>query len=100
MVGDIKDEFDEHTDSKIRRIDERTYVIEGSTPLVDFAKAMGQQADYYDEVREDAETVAGLLLALRGRIPKAGDEVKYQTYTFRILSVKNYRIEKVKLEIG
>ena len=99
VIGDIKDEFDENTDSNIRKLNDNTYIIEGATPLVDFAKAINREADHFEEIREDAETVAGLLLELRGRIPKAGDEIKHEDLNFKVLSVKNYRIEKVKLEI-
>jgi CBS domain containing-hemolysin-like protein len=99
VIGDIKDEFDESTDSNIRKVGENTYIVEGITPLNDFTKALNLQVDYFDEIREDAETVAGLLLELRGRIPKAGEDIVYEQFNFRVLSIKNNRIEKVKLEI-
>ena len=100
VIGDIKDEFDESTDTNIRKLSDDTYIVEGITPLHDFTKALNLQADHFDEVREDAETVAGMLLEIRGRIPKSGDEIKYEQFNFRVLSIKNNRIEKVKLEIG
>jgi len=99
VIGDIKDEFDESTDSNIRKLNEDTYIIEGTTPLNDFTKALNLLPDHFDDVREDSETVAGLLLELKGRIPKAGDEINFEQFSFRILSIKNNRIEKVKLEI-
>ncbi len=99
VIGDIKDEFDESTDTGIRKLNEDTYIIEGTTPLNDFTKALNLQADHFDDVREDAETVAGMLLELKGRIPKAGDEINYEQFSFRVLGIKNNRIEKVKLEI-
>jgi len=99
VIGDIKDEFDESTDTNIRKLNENTYIVEGITPLNDFTKALNLMTDHFDEIREDAETVAGLLLELRGRIPKAGDEINYEQFSFRVLSIKNNRIEKVKLEI-
>jgi gliding motility-associated protein GldE len=100
VIGDIKDEFDESTDTNIRKLNDNTYIIEGITPLNDFTKALNLQADHFEDVREDSETVAGLLLELRGRIPKAGDEIIYEQFNFRVLSIKNNRIEKVKLEIA
>jgi putative hemolysin len=100
VIGDIKDEFDESTDTNIRKLNDDTYIIEGITPLNDFTKALNLQTDHFEEIREDAETVAGLLLELRGRIPKAGDEISYEQFNFRVLSIKNNRIEKVKLEIA
>jgi gliding motility-associated protein GldE len=99
VIGDIKDEFDESTDTNIRKISDNTYIVEGITPLNDFNKALNLQVDYFDDIREDAETVAGLLLELRGRIPKAGDEINFEQFCFRVLSIKNNRIEKIKLEI-
>jgi CBS domain containing-hemolysin-like protein len=68
-------------------------------PLHDFTRALNLEQDFFDEVREDAETVAGLLLEIKGRIPKSGEEIIYEGFTFRILSIKNNRIEKVKLEL-
>jgi CBS domain containing-hemolysin-like protein len=62
VIGDIKDEFDESTDNNIRKIDDNTYIIEGSIPLNDFTKALNFQADFFDEIGEDAETLAGLIL--------------------------------------
>jgi gliding motility-associated protein GldE len=99
VIGDIKDEFDESTDSNIKKVSDDTYIIEGATPLNDFTKALYLQADHFDDIREDAETVAGLLLELKGRIPKAGDEINFEQFCFRVLAVKNNRIEKVKLEL-
>jgi putative hemolysin len=99
VIGDIKDEFDESTDTNIRQLNDDTYIIEGITPLNDFTKALKLQVDHFDDIREDAETVAGLILELRGRIPKVGDEINFEQFNFRVLSIKNNRIEKVKLEL-
>lgn len=100
VIGDIKDEFDESTDTNIKKINDSTYIVEGAIPLNDFTKALNLLTDHFDDVREDAETLAGLLLELKGRIPKAGDEIVYEQFTFRVLAIKNNRIEKVKLEIA
>ena len=100
VIGDIKDEFDESTDSNIKKLQDGSYIVEGTTPLNDFTKTLNLMSDHFDEVREDAETVAGLILELYGRIPKGGDVITYEQFTFRVLSIKNNRIEKVKLEVA
>lgn len=100
VIGDIKDEFDESTDTNIRKVNDNTYIVEGTMPLHDFSRALELDTGHFDEVREDAETLAGLLLELKGRIPKQGDEINFEKFNFRILSVKNNRIEKVKLEVA
>ena len=100
VIGDIKDEFDESTDSNIKKLHDGSYIVEGTTPLNDFTKTLNLMSDHFDEVREDAETVAGLILELYGRIPKGGDVITYEQFTFRVLSIKNNRIEKVKLELA
>ena len=100
VIGDIKDEFDESTDSNIRKLDEHTYIIEGTMPINDFIKVLNIEPHLFDDIREDAETLAGLLLEIKGRIPKSGEEIIFEGFTFRILSMKNNRIEKIKLELA
>ena len=100
VIGDIKDEFDESADANYKKINDTTFIFEGSTPLVDFCKVIQSPADRFEEIKGDAETVAGLVLELKGKIPKAGEEVNCEDIVFRILSLKSNRIEKVKVTLG
>lgn len=98
VVGDIKDEFDENTDSDLfRKLDDKNYLVEGKIALPDMCKLMELDADTFEEARGEAETLGGLLLELIGRIPKNGEEARFGKFKFLVISVVNNRIEKVKV---
>lgn len=101
VVGDIKDEFDDaNENSGYKKLDDNNYIFEGKTPLMDACKLMDIEPLTFDEVRGEAETLGGLLLELAGRIPKGGEEYKYLEFTFKVLSIQNNRIEKLKVTIA
>ena len=97
VVGDITDEFDEATETGFKKIDDKNFLLNGNTPLVDVCRLMEVPIDTFDKARGEAETVAGLILETSGRIPKNGEELKLLNYKFSIISVLNNRIEKVKI---
>ena len=97
VVGDITDEFDEATETGFKKIDDRNFLFNGSTPLVDVCHLMEMPIVTFDELRGESETIAGLILEIVGRIPKNGEEMKLLNYKFTIISVLKNRIEKVKI---
>ena len=97
VVGDITDEFDDTTDSNFRKLDEKNFLFDGKTPLVDACRLMEVDTETFNETKGEAETLAGLILEVAGRIPKNGEEVRLLNYKFTIISVMNNRIEKVKI---
>ncbi|HLP20338.1 MAG TPA: gliding motility-associated protein GldE [Chitinophagales bacterium] len=97
VVGDITDEFDEASDSGFKKLDDKNFLFDGKTQLVDACRLMEIDIDTFDEVKGESETLAGLALEKAGRIPKNGEELKVLHYKFTIISVINNRIEKVKI---
>lgn len=98
IVGDIDDEYD--TEEKFyTRLNQNTYTFDGKTQLTDFCRVLDIDEDTLDEHAEDAETIAGLLLDLKGDFLKEQEVVTYGRFTFTILKVVKYRIAKVKVTI-
>lgn len=97
VVGDITDEFDEATESGFRKLDDRNFLFDGKTQLTDACRLMELDIDTFTEVRGEAETMAGLVLEIAGRIPKNGEELKLLTFKFTVISVLNNRIEKIRV---
>lgn len=97
VVGDIKDEFDETTDGDVRKLDDRTFIFEGKTSLVDVCHHLDISVDAFDDAKGDAETISGLILELAGRIPKNGEELRYDNFRFVIIQMGKNRIERVKV---
>lgn len=98
VVGDIKDEFDETGEADFKKIDDKNFLFEGKTSLMDVCRLMEIDSDSFEEIKGEAETIGGLVLEITGRIPKNGDEVKAANFRFSVISVNNHRIERVKIK--
>jgi gliding motility-associated protein GldE len=98
IVGDISDEYDEE-EKLYTKVDNHTYIFEAKILLNDFFKVTGIDEDEFSKVTEEVETLAGLILELKGEMPAKNEMIEYGRYIFEILSVDNRRIRKIKLHI-
>ncbi|WP_108804839.1 gliding motility-associated protein GldE [Aquimarina sp. Aq107] len=99
IVGDISDEFDDE-DLIFSKLDDLNYVFEGRTSLKDFYKVLKlEDHAIFENKKGDAETIAGLLLEISGSFPKRGDVIVLEKYIFKIESLDNKRIKRIKLTI-
>ncbi|WP_083704322.1 gliding motility-associated protein GldE [Pontibacter indicus] len=100
IVGEINDEFDDEDEIIYSQLDENTFIFDGKTSLHDFCKITEVPFDAFKEVKSEHETVAGLMLALFGRIPFVGEEVSYGRYYFTVESADNKRVKRVKINVA
>lgn len=96
IVGEINDEYDEEEKNYVR-INVNTYIFEGKTLLSDFYKIMKLDDDVFEEVEGDADTLAGLLLELKGDFPKQHERIEYGQFRFEIVELDGHRIAKIKV---
>ncbi|MEM1218755.1 MAG: gliding motility-associated protein GldE [Bacteroidota bacterium] len=99
VIGEIRDEFDEEDELEYQQLDNFNFVFEGKTLLNDVCRVISFDTNFFDEIRGDADSLAGLVLELAGRIPKKDAEFYYNDFTFRIVSVNKRRIEQIKVTI-
>ncbi|WP_320054035.1 gliding motility-associated protein GldE [uncultured Acetobacteroides sp.] len=99
IVGEISDESDFDEEKDYVMLDGNTYLFEGKTLLNDFVKVFEEAEDVFDEVRGEAETLAGLLLEIKGDFLQKGEELAFGDFTFRVDSIERRRIKKVKVTI-
>ena len=96
IVGDIDDEYDEDA-HVVKQIDENTFLIDGNVSLDDL------EEDYGIVLESDSsETIGGFIIDNLGEIPTESDlgkEMDFDKYIITITSVKERRIDKVKLVI-
>jgi len=97
VVGDITDEFDDADNTGFKKLDEKNFMFDGKTQLMDVCRLLEIEPDTFDSAKGEVETLGGLVLELAGRIPKNGEEVRYTPYKFTVISVMNNRIEKIKV---
>jgi putative hemolysin len=101
IVGEISDEFDaEEAEFSYSKIDDENYVFEAKTSLNDFYKIVEIADDYFDEIKGESESLAGLILELKGRLPFKNEEINYNKITFKVLSVDKRRIKRLKVTIN
>ena len=99
IVGDINDEYD--TEEKFyNRINKNTWMFDGKTLLSDFARVLDIEEEELGEHAEEAETIAGFLLDLKGEFLKEKEVVTHGRFTFTVMKVIKYRIAKVKVTLA
>ncbi|MBP3843892.1 MAG: gliding motility-associated protein GldE [Prevotella sp.] len=98
IVGEIHDEYDEDEKSYVR-INSNTFVFEGKTLLSDFYKILKLDDEIFAEVEGDADSLAGLLLEIKGDFPELHEKIDYQNFTFEIMEMEERRISKVKVVV-
>lgn len=98
IVGDINDEYDQE-EKTYRRLPDDTYIFEGKTLLNDFFKVTGLDEADYQDVAEDCETLAGMLLAIKGDFPKEKEPLVYGRCRFLILEIDHHRIASVRVKV-
>ena len=96
IVGEINDEYDEE-EKTYTRLNRNTYIFEGKTLLSDFCRILNVDDDEFSEVEGDADTVAGLLLEIKGDFPEVHEKLSFKNYLFEILEIEERRIAKVKI---
>ena len=96
IVGEINDEFDE-TDLPYECIDDRTVVFDGKVLLADFYKIMNLDADDFEEVAGEADTLAGLLLEIKGEFPQLHEVLQCNGINFEVMQRSMNRIAKIKV---
>lgn len=98
IVGDINDEYDEKEECFIR-LKNNAYIFEASTLLNDFLKIIDADSDAFKDIEGEADTLAGLILEIKGEMPHRSETITYREHKFTVLEVDNRRIKKIKYEV-
>jgi len=98
IIGDIKDEFDED-DLNYRKIDDSNYIFEGKMLINDMCRVLNLQAEIFEDIRGESDSIAGLILEISGRFPKINETVAFKEFKFTVLELEKMRIKRVKLRI-
>jgi gliding motility-associated protein GldE len=98
IVGEIQDEYDDE-ERTYTMIDKNTWIFEAKTLLTDFYKVTQLDENSFNKIAGDADTLAGLLLEIKGEFPMIHEKVVYNHCEFEVLAVNNRRILKVKLTL-
>lgn len=97
IVGEIDDEYDD--DAKLyKRLGNDTYIFDAKVSLVDFCRITGVDEDDFGDIGE-AETLAGLLLAIKGDFPMKKESLVAGRCRFLVLEIQRHRITSVRVRV-
>lgn len=99
IVGEITDEFDTE-EVTYKKISNNVFTFEAGTLLNDFYKITGCNDDVFDDIKGDADTLAGLILEISNEIPQKHETFDIGKFKFHILSADDRRIKKIKVTIN
>ncbi len=98
IVGDITDEFDEK-DVTFLKIDEKNYLFDGKTPLIDFYKILNIDGQKFEVSKGESDTLAGFCIENAGKILLKNEKIIFENYTFTVEASDKRRIKKIKIKI-
>ena len=103
IVGEINDEYDDE-EKPYQRLNQNTYIFEAKTLISDVTKILGISDNFFEDVEGEAETLAGLLLEIKGDFPEQGERIlikpgnkSEKTLTCEVVEVDQRRIVRIKV---
>ena len=99
IVGEIDDEYDDE-ERPYQRLNQNTYLFEAKTALSEFLRIVNLDDDFFEAVEGEADTLAGLLLELKGEFPKLHERLTYRNISFEVMELDERRIVKIKVIVG
>lgn len=99
IVGEITDESDED-EVFFDQISGNEYLFDGKILLNDLYKILETEDDIFESVKGDADTLAGLILELKGDFPDRGEKTSFRNFEFIIEAVDKRRIRQIRLIIS
>jgi len=100
IVGEINDEFDEaNLEEHYKKLEDGSYLFKAQTSIVDFCKVFGVDEDFFEPMQGEADTLAGLILEIEGRIPEIGFKFNFEKFQMEITDADTKRIKEVRVTI-
>jgi len=99
IVGEIADEFDDD-ERLFLPLPDGSYIFEGKIPLNDFFRETNIDPAEFGKLTDEIDTLAGLLMIIKGTQPCRREIIRYDKYRFQILEADERRVLKVKFSVS
>lgn len=97
IVGEIDDEYDE-SQHLYKKLGNNTYVFDAKIPISDFCRVMDIEEESLGDIGE-AETLAGLMLEIKGDFPENKESLQLGNLRFLIMQMEKHRITKIRVSM-
>ena len=98
IVGEIIDEFDDE-EIKYSKLADNVYIFDGATSLIDIYKVLGIDGADFEEVKGEADSIAGFVIEHAGIIPKKGEKINFSNYEFTVMASDKRKVKQIQLTI-
>lgn len=98
IIGDIHDEFDE-VGAYYKKLDERTFIVDSKIPVHELCRILDVDPSVFPEVTNETESLGPVLQDLREELPRRGDQIIVDPFTFIIEAVDHKRIKKIRVHL-
>jgi len=98
IVGEISDEFDAE-EIAYSRLDERTFIIEAKTALIDVYRIMGLEDDSWESAKGESDTLGGFVTEQAGRILRSGESIAFEGVELKIDAATPRKLLRIKLTL-
>ena len=99
IVGEINDEFDDEAAS-YSKLANNVYLFEGKTSIGEFTKIFELDDEFFADVQGEADSLAGLLLEIKGDFPLMNEKISFEQFTFEVVGIDSRRITKIKVFVN
>lgn len=96
IIGEITDEFDDD-DVVYTKIDDRTFLFEGKTSLVDMYKVLDIDGKAFEEDKGESDSIGGFLVEHAGKIMRNNESLVFENIKFIVESSDKKRVRMVKV---
>lgn len=98
IITEINDQPDEVHDTGFKKVSETSFVFDGRTPLEDFFRILEQDHPFFREPAEK-ESLEDFIIEFNDDLPKVGDELHFEHFTFVIEEIEQKRIKRVRVNV-
>jgi putative hemolysin len=98
IIGDIHDEFDE-VGSFYKKVDDKTFLVNSRIPVNELCRLLDVDPEIFSDIRSETE-LGSVLLEMQEELPKIGDQIVFDPFTFIIEAVDHKRIKKIRVHLN
>lgn len=94
IVGDIRDEYDQHEEAEYFQTEEGDYIVDAAMDLDDLNTLLNLNLS-----TEETDTLGGVIYMALGRVPDEGEMVETAFMRLQVIEIDGRRIRKVLVHV-
>ena len=93
IVGEIQDEFDEDEELDIKKLNDGSYIVQGTATITEINKELNIEIE-----KDGFDSIGGWMFFMLGMDIEVNQSVDFSGYRFRVLELDKFRVVSIKIE--